>query len=204
MFVGTYVARFCLNNSVKDRDAEIVLLRQREQASGGWIPPLHQPPGAAALGAPLPAGVGEGVPGGGAFMTPTPPRGNISRGEQAGQEVLAHLSRLQAAATGSSGGPLVGPPRGMSAGILPAPGDHAGPGVGPAGFGPYAIHNSHLQRNPPPSHVPHAGGDAVTMHQLQAQVRRYQQALIAMGGAGAGPPGPSASGRRAACVQVAQ
>lgn len=176
-----------ISGSVKDRDMEIVRLRHREQASGGWLAATQSGganvagrapsvTAAAAAGVPLSSG-----PSPTRFMTPSP-RG-ISRGEQAGQAVIARLSRLQATAAGTAGPGVpggVGVPGGMRSGV----GGH--------------IHSQQAE--------------------LQMQMRRYHQAMMAVGGtaaansaANAGPgvggggQGSGGNGGRGRpCVQVAQ
>lgn len=195
-------------HSVRDRDAEIVRIRHRQQTSQSGLsalaaaaaafngangpsnstnpgssiavasPAVASAPaangGGSAATAVVAAAGGDAVGGGpGAFMTPSP-RGAISRGEQAGQAVLARLARLEAG--GTPGGVGTGGGEGFGVGG----GGGSGPLNGPA--------------------------QALTAQQLQVQVRRYQQALLAVGvgvdGGGGGGRGASGGGRP--CVQVAQ
>lgn len=215
--------------SVRARDEEIVRLRHREQtAAGGWGSQNAAAAAAASAGStgnPVSAGdtntsspAAARVGGGGlvvspgaaaaaaAGLPPSSPRG-ISRGEQAGQAVIARLSRLQAAATSavSPQAPPRAPPLPPPLPPLPPPANHRG--------------DASL---PPPPPLPSGLGSAgyTLQHNHQMEMRRYQHALEAVavararlppgvmgggsgGGGGVGGAG-GRGGRGGACVQVAQ
>lgn len=156
---------------------EILRYRHQEQLSGAWVlpPGLHAGAdltgagqadvrfgaGAGAANASATAGGAiAGAPGtaSNSFMDP-PPR-QISRGEQAGQEVIARLSRLHAAA-----------------GVAPVPSPGAGHGRagivpnGPQGLGMQSSPYSHRQV-------------LQAVEYARQQQRRYHQALMAVSGGG--------------------
>lgn len=165
------------DHSIKARDEEIVRLRHREQAAGGWISPNGFHPAAGAANA-----TPGGVVAAGRGASPASSPHAISRGEQAGQAVLARLTRLQAAAAAAGAS-------GAGEGGAGASAVANGQGVLRQGFHHQIIHQHQV------------------VHRQYLELRQLRQAVDASGAIsrslGLGGGGGETS-RSVPCVQVAQ